>query len=476
MTLLRKILILTFVLISSALMATFKANPTIWFAFLSNGLLLFILLIYHIFYEKRFSPFLTNFIVFNYLFLWMAPIIQIGHFTDFETAKFPNNFTYQPALILFGNILIFCFNLCFFIAYLFFKRKIQPVVIKYADLKQQILPILIYSILFISILIFIYTFPVVLDEIKRPYWQKGSLSKMYTLVINKSLLFTPLGGIILARYYTAKSNKKNMNYYWVILAMILLLLILLWFKNPLTEKRNALGPLYITLIYLFYPKLLNSNIKMMTFMFFSMIILFPAVAIFTHTAASLNEIIQQPSILWSKGNDEGLIKVFSTLHYDAFANILATIDYVQIHGYSWGHQLLGALLFFIPRSIWTLKPLGTGQLVGRFLIDKYHFNFDNLSNPLVSEFYINFGFIGVLIGAIVFAAIIKKFLNWLNGKHILKRYLAFYFAVYLIFLLRGDLLNGIAYYIGVIIAVLIIPFILGRLLMYLYLTRPKKDA
>ncbi len=475
MKVLQDILFLFFILITAILLASFKAEPFVWLSFFINGLSLFIILIYHIYYEKIYSPFLSNFIVFSYLFLWMAPIIQIGYFTDLTTAKFPNNFPYRLDLILYANLLIFSFNLTFFIAYLFIKRRIKPISIKYFTVKKQILPILIYSILFLSIFIFIFTFPVVLDEIIKPKWQEGTLSKMYTLIVNKSLLFTPFGGIILSKYYLKTTNKKTANYYWIGLAMILLVLLLIWFKNPLTEKRHALGPIYITLIYLFFPKLLNSNLKMMSFMFFTMIILFPLVAILTHASVSLNEILQNPSILIIKGQDEGLIKVFHSLHYDAFSNIMATVDYVQQNGLSWGYQLLGVLLFFIPRSIWTLKPLGTGQMIGQHLINVYHFNFDNLSNPLVSEAYINFGFPGVIFGAIALAVIIKRFFSWLLGKHILKKYIAFYFAIYLMFLLRGDLLNATAYFIGILMAVLFIPFVIERLLIFFYYTSPKAN-
>jgi len=199
------------------------------------------------------------------------------------------------------------------------------------------------------------------------------------------------------------------------------------------------------------------------------------VAIITHASVSLDEILQNPAILLIQSHDEGLLKVFHSLHYDAFSNILATVDYVQQNGLSWGYQLLGVFLFFIPRSIWILKPLGTGQMIGQYLMKTYHFNFDNLSNPLISEAYINFGFLGVILGAIVLAAIIKRFLNWLYGKHILKKYLAFYFAVYLMFLLRGDLLNATAYFIGILIAVLFVPFIIERLLIFFYLTSTKNN-
>jgi len=461
------LLSISYLFLTIILLLTFRTEPRVWGSFALNGFVLFIIFFYHIFYEKNFSPFLSAFIVFNYLFLFFAPIAQIGNFTEVEKAKFPQYFPYKESLVIYTNFLIVFFNLIFFVLYVFAKQKIKPAKTKYNDLRKKYAPLLIFILLFLSFFIFVITFPIVLDEIKKPYWAKLNISKMYTLIINKTLLFLPFAGIILAKNYLKNASKNN-NYYLISIMILFFLLILLWFKNPLNEKRNALGPLYITLIYIFKPKWLNSNLKMMLFLFFSMIIAFPLMALITHSSFSLTELFHKPSLLIVSLKKEGIVHVFHTLHYDAFANIMATIDYVTNNGITWGKQLLGVLTFYIPRSIWETKPIGTGQFIGRYLINKYHFVFDNLSNPLISEGYINFGIIGVILMAIFLVYFIKKMLSWLNGNCYLKKILAFYFSLHLIFLLRGDLLNGVAYFAGVVIAVWIIPSTIERFLFILF--------
>ena len=189
-----------------------------------------------------------------------------------------------------------------------------------------------------------------------------------------------------------------------------------------------------------------------------MILFFPLLSSLTHIDASFYEIITKPQLVNKYLIENGgILNVFNTLHYDAFANIMATIEYVAKFGYSYGYQLLSALLFFIPRSIWTSKPFSTGQVVGDYLIEEHNFEFNNLSNPLVSEGYINFGIIGVLIMAIVLSYFIVKLLKWLNSTDSLKEIIAFYFAIHLMFLLRGDFTNGFAYFIGTFIGVYLIP-------------------
>ena len=148
---------------------------------------------------------------------------------------------------------------------------------------------------------------------------------------------------------------------------------------------------------------------------------------------------------------------FNTLHYDAFSNIMATVDYVQNIGYVYGSQLVGSLLFFVPRSFWEDKPWGTGQLIGDYLISDYGFHFNNLSNPVVSEGFINFGIFGVILLAVVLAVVVVRLIGWINSEDYLRKIMALYFAIHLIFLLRGDFLNGFSYYIGTLIGVLFLP-------------------
>jgi hypothetical protein len=299
-----------------------------------------------------------------------------------------------------------------------------------------------------------------MDQIRESHWKSKrliNLSVSSQLIRRKVLFLIPLGALVLSMDYLKKQKKITINKLTVFCVLLCFTLILLFLKNPLVEKRNAIGPIYITLIFLFYPKLLNTNTKTFVFLFFSLVVLFPAVSSLTHLDASFDEIINKPSLLIKHYQEEGIIKTFSTLHYDAFANVMGTIDYVSNKGLSYGYQLLSALLFFVPRSLWADKPYSTGETIGEYLMSQYDFNYDNLSNPLASEGYVNFGILGSMFFAIALALTIVIFIKWLNSNKPLKRIMAFYFAVHLIFLLRGDFTNGFSYFIGTLIGVLVLP-------------------
>ncbi|GAK88232.1 hypothetical protein JCM19297_2745 [Nonlabens ulvanivorans] len=59
--------------------------------------------------------------------------------------------------------------------------------------------------------------------------------------------------------------------------------------------------------------------------------------------------------------------------------------------------------------------------------------------------------------AIVLALSIVYFLTWLNSSNLFKKSIAFYFAMHLLFLLRGDFTNGFAYFIGTFIGLYLLP-------------------
>ena len=120
-------------------------------------------------------------------------------------------------------------------------------------------------------------------------------------------------------------------------------------------------------------------------------------------------------------------------------------EYVNQFGFSYGYQLLGALLFFVPRSIWPSKPYGTGRMAFEALHQHW---FTNVSAPLVAEGYSNFGIIGLIFfGLIVGSAsnsIDKKFWNDKRNFSFTKVLYPFIMLKFF-FMLRGDLLSSWSY-------------------------------
>jgi hypothetical protein len=268
----------------------------------------------------------------------------------------------------------------------------------------------------------------------------------------------PFPALILGIYYV-KKVKKTKNFYIILFITIALLILVIGIKNPLTEKRNALGPIYITIIFLLIPKLLNTNFKILIFLFFSMIIVFPTVSLITHSSYSLDQMLNNPKLIYKQIGSHGIVNTFTTLNYDAYTNFSATIEYVEGNHLSYGHQLSGGLFFFVPRKIWTNKPVSSGEFIGNYLRVNYGKpgSFTNLSNPFISEGYLNFGLLGIILFAILLAFFMTRMVNWINGDNPLKIAASFYASIHLIFFLRGDFTNGYAFLLASFIVILLIP-------------------
>lgn len=456
---LSNIIILFYLLISAVLFSSFLENIFVWSSFFANWLCITVILLYHLKIERNFSPFLSAYVTFNFLFFLLAPMIQIKGLST-QSQLFPNYFPYTETSVVYTNAMIFFFHFIFFFSYLFFKRKLIQPIEKKTYSHGFYAPVLVIVLLVIGVLATIYSFDYLQNLITESHWKSSrtfSISVSKQLVLKKVLYMLPFAGLVVGHHYLKTKKKVNNNVIVVFLAVVALFLLVMFLKNPLTEKRNALGPIYITLLFIFSPKLLNSNAKSFLFLFFSLVIFFPLISGLTHLDASLNEILKNPSLIVERYNRNGMIDTFNTLNYDAFANVSATIDYTYKNGFSYGYQLLSGLLFFIPRGIWASKPNSTGELIGDYLIDDYGFVYNNLSNPLVAEGYVNFGIFGVILMAFFLGFFIIKLLNWLRQSDPLKQIMAFYFAVHLLFLLRGDFTNGFSYFIGTLIGVVILP-------------------
>ena len=453
--------IITFLYLCISLLAfvLFNTNASVWISFFLSFSVITIIAYYHLNIETVFSPFLGSYVIFNYLFFFIAPVFQISSLS-LANSRFPNDFTFNPSTVITANILIIIFNITFFLSYIYFKKKrrLNSLLVdeKFVFYKHSTIAIL--AILLLCILVVYFNYEYVITNIFESIYTTNAKSESVSslLLRKKFLFFLPMAGVVASISYLKEKNKLSTNTIVIFICLLVFMVMLLFLKNIFTEKRNTLGPIYIALIYLFYPKLLNSNPKFFLFLFLSMVIMFPD--------ANLDQIVKTPELLYESFLRFGTISgAFESLHYDAFSNILATQEYVEINGITLGYQLLGVILFFIPRSIWASKPTSTGELIGEYLMNTTPRDYSNLSNAIVSEGYINLGVFGVVLLAIILAYFIVKFISWMISKDYFKEFIAFYFALHLLFLLRGDLTNGVSYFVGPLLSIYFVPKFLIRL-------------
>lgn len=151
-------------------------------------------------------------------------------------------------------------------------------------------------------------------------------------------------------------------------------------------------------------------------------------------------------------------------HFDAYQNFVRAVSIDLI---TYGNQLLGAILFWFPRSYWPDKPEGTGFL----LANLENLSLNNISFPLIAEGYVNFGISGVML----FCFLLGLFLSnvdrafWRDNKYELSGlstvpYLLSFGLLFM--LLRGNLLSSLAYSVGVLASFLFCLGIIYFILKY----------
>ena len=133
-------------------------------------------------------------------------------------------------------------------------------------------------------------------------------------------------------------------------------------------------------------------------------------------------------------------------HFDGYQNFVRVLELDLITS---GRQLLGALLFFVPRSFWETKPIGSGTFLSEILSLEYY----NIAMPFIGEGYINFGIVGSILFMFLFGILLGNLdrvvwkLKRSNESHIFIFYYYFLFG-WVFLIMRGDLINAFAVLVG----------------------------
>ncbi|MES2479262.1 MAG: O-antigen polysaccharide polymerase Wzy [Bacteroidota bacterium] len=223
---------------------------------------------------------------------------------------------------------------------------------------------------------------------------------------------------------------------------ILILLLLIGFiaNFPTAIPRYWLATFYLGALLIFFRKLLmRQRYLFSTALVTASVFLFPLLTVLRYSSKKISSKFSSVQDVFSfsfRGGD-----------FDAYSSLCSTIDYVQQHGITWGRQLATVVLFFIPRSVWPGKSVGSGALVNRL----EHSDFTNFSSPYIAEGYINFGIIGSLVFFVLLAWLIARYDDWYwNGSRKNFNSLIYPAATgMLFFMLRGDLLSSFAYSVGI---------------------------
>ncbi len=243
----------------------------------------------------------------------------------------------------------------------------------------------------------------------------------------------PLPAIVLV--LIKQSGKRNR------LFELILWIILLLTNFPTGTARYYAAAIYLPLLSVYFKKwffkkylLLNKTLIV------GLLIIFPFLDQFRHihSLSNINLFVD--------------LGMFSQGHFDSYQMFMKVVSEEFV---TMGRQLLGVIFFFIPRSIWASKPVGSGHLVA----ERFGYTLSNISMNFFGEGYINFGFWGIVLFVILLASINCKLDKafWRNNQgNIALSTFYFLFLGMEVFILRGDLMSSFAYTCGMTLSLVFV--------------------
>lgn len=382
------------------------------------------------------------FYLFSLFFFGVAPLLQ-----SFDNSKFWYFRPLHEEEYYFMNILVIFIIILYKISYDFFRKTIdQPRLEKRLnDFKVPDRITFINSLLLItlSLLAFFIVFASNNFNIVPMLVRGGELvadalrdveadeSPTKWLIVNNFV--RPIS--IMCFLYYAISKEKNM----IVFAILGVLALMTCF--PTAVPRFAAAAMYIPVILVLFSFFRRKNIFSLVFVG-GLLFLFPFLNIFRN---------------FGDGNSEKFqldFKMFTEPHFDSYQNFALLVSNDLI---TYGGQLLGVFLFWVPRSVWPEKPMGTGA----FTAEKLNFFFSNVAANYFAEGYVNFGYAGIILFLIFLAyqtALVDK-AYWEAERKITGDFFSVLYTVslgFLFFILRGDMLSSVAYLCGFIFAAIFV--------------------
>lgn len=143
----------------------------------------------------------------------------------------------------------------------------------------------------------------------------------------------------------------------------------------------------------------------------------------------------------------GMTDTLISAHFDGYVMLVKAQHHVATYGLTFGRQMLGALLFFIPRTWWPDKPVGTGYFIQQTL--GLESRFLNVSACMIEEGYINFGLFGILLFAGLMALLNRSLDTPPYGEKDnspFKKLVYPFLPPMIFFMVRGDMMSTFAYF------------------------------
>lgn len=379
--------------------------------------------------------------IFMFFFMYFAPMLQ------YQRSQFPWNGRLQYDEIILANFVILLFNIFFVLGKWMAKRlQIRQFAVrghsvflchtfeygKKARISATILMCLltIYSIYKTGLLGIVTSRDDAIDAFY--YGNSSAIELVVESIVPAFMAYT----VAEAAHGMIKKRESGIRFFVTFICLLICFF-------PTTLPRYKFAVIYGVIFLVVCPWIRKNNRFFWVFTL-AMFIVFPLLG----GARRVIELNSFKAIF-----QNGLFGIYLEEDYDAYRMIVSVLRFVKNEGITWGTQLIGAMLFFVPRSLWSLKPVGSGVIAIQNELGSNAFS--NVSCPFIGEGFINFGFMGVIFFGVALGFFVCKMdkTYWKNTDNSrgfsFSPYLFIVFMMF--FMLRGDLLSSYAYIIGFIV-------------------------
>ncbi|WP_443080510.1 hypothetical protein [Streptomyces sp. PTD5-9] len=175
------------------------------------------------------------------------------------------------------------------------------------------------------------------------------------------------------RLVTSRRARRTPSTVLVWSALVLLNLVV---NNPVSNARYWFLTVLVSGLFTAFPRSAAVYRTVLALGVVGALVLFPYADRFRYDSSGYRPV-----------ESSSVFEPLATKDYDQTVMFANTITWVGTRGHTYGRQLAGSALFFVPRSVWSGKPEDTGVRVGQWM----GMNMTNLSAPLWTELWVDFG-------------------------------------------------------------------------------------
>lgn len=204
---------------------------------------------------------------------------------------------------------------------------------------------------------------------------------------------------------------------------------LLLVASPISSARYTFGTVAFAIVCYFGATRTPGRARLaMGGMVLAMIFLFPLADAFRTSTVTFNR--------------SGFFGEYAgNADYDSFWQIANAWSYAETGFVEPFRQLLGSVLFWVPRVFWPNKPTDTGIVLANYR----GYDFSNLSAPIWAEFLVNGGVLLVAVGFAILGPVLASLDRRMAPAHFAGGWWGLTGAilpVYMVILMRGSLLQA----------------------------------